>query len=134
MFNRALVLDPHVSIVTDTLLSGFGVPSHLFYDCFPRFLGSYARERQWLSLEEAIRKCTSLPASQLKLRDRGTLAEGAFADLVVFDPASIGSRSTPRNPKQYPQGIRAVYLNGKPIVDDSGYHPELRPGHLLRRG
>jgi len=134
MFNRALLLDPHVSIVTDTLLSGFGVPSHLFYDCFPRFLGSYARERKWLSLEEAIRKCTSLPASQLKLRDRGVLKEGSFADLVVFDPATIGSRSTPRNPKRHPQGIRAVYLNGKPILDDAGYHPELRPGHLLRRG
>jgi N-acyl-D-amino-acid deacylase len=127
-------LDPHVSIVTDTILLGFGMPSHLFYDCYPRFLGRYARDRKLLSLPEAIRKCTSLPAAQLRIRDRGTVKQGLFADLVVFDPATIGSRSTPLEPAQFPDGIRWVLINGKPVVEPERVNLDAKAGRLLRKG
>lgn len=128
------LLDPNTSIVTDTILLGFGMPSHLFYDCFPKFLGSYSRDMGAISLPEAIRKCTSLPARQLGLRNRGEVKEGYWADLVVFDPKTIASRSTPQNPAHYPDGIRYVLVNGKVVVDPAGYHPEPRAGKMIRRG
>jgi N-acyl-D-amino-acid deacylase len=131
---EASLLDPNTSIVTDTILLGFGLPSHLFYDCYPKFLGRYARDRKLLPMAEAIRKCTSLPAEQLRLRDRGRVREGFFADLVVFDPARIASRSTPAEPARFPVGIHTVLVNGHAVVDPDGFHPAPAPGRLLRRG
>jgi N-acyl-D-amino-acid deacylase len=128
------LLDRNVSIVTDTILLGFGLPSHLFYDCYPKFLGQYSREWGMLPMAEAIRKCTSLPAKQLQLRNRGEVKEGYWADLVVFDPLTIGSRSTPQDPKHYPAGVHYVLVNGRVVKDPDGYHPEPRAGRLIRRG
>lgn len=78
------LLSANSSIVTDTILLGFGLPSNLFYDCFPRFISQYARDRKLLSVSEAIRKCTSLPAKQLKLPQRGEIREGFHADLSTL--------------------------------------------------
>jgi N-acyl-D-amino-acid deacylase len=79
---------------------------------FPRVLGRYVRERKALSLEEAIHKMTALPASRIRLQDRGRLATGLAADVVVFDPAHVEDRATFEQPFQYPVGIAAVVVNG----------------------
>ncbi len=131
---KGAMQDPNISIATDTILLGFGLPSHLFYDCYPKFLGRYARDRGLLTMAEAIRRCTSLPAEQLRLRDRGRIRVGGFADLVLFEPGRIASRSTPNKPAAFPVGVHSVFVNGRPVVDPEGFHPEPRPGRLIRRG
>jgi N-acyl-D-amino-acid deacylase len=103
------------------------------YGTFPRVLGHYVRERKLFSLEEAVRKMTSLPARRLGLADRGRIAEGVFADIVIFDPATIADRGTFTSPHQYPTGISLVLVNGVPVVDGHTI-TAARPGRVLRRG
>lgn len=98
---------------------------------FPRVLARYVRERRALSLEQAIRKMTSLPASRVGLRDRGWIAPGLAADVVVFDPATIEDRATFADPFRYPAGIKAVLVNGSvTLLDDS--RGDRREGRALR--
>jgi dihydroorotase/N-acyl-D-amino-acid deacylase len=96
-----------------------------------RILGKYVREERLLSLEEAIRKMTSLPAQRMRLWDRGIVRPGAFADLVVFDPATIRDRATFENPRLYADGVRYVAVNGQLVVD-GGQLTAARPGRGLR--
>ena len=110
-----------------------GLPHPRHYSTFPRILGRFVREEQVLSLEEAIRKMTGLPAEKLRWTDRGLLKEGYRADLVVFDPDTIIDRATFQAPHQYPLGIRHVIVNGKPVVYN-GSHTQARPGSVLGRG
>src|SRR5690606_366037 len=100
---------------------------------FPRVLGYYVRERGVVPLEEMVRKITSLPADRLGLSDRGRVVEGAAADLVVFDPATVADRATFQEPHQYPDGIPWVFVNGVAMVED-GRYTDARPGRVLRRG
>jgi N-acyl-D-amino-acid deacylase len=97
---------------------------------FPRVLGRFVREQQWLTLPEAIRKMTALPASRLGLADRGRIAVGARADLVLFDPATILDRSTFEAPRELSQGVRMVWVNGEPVWRD-GRATAARPGRTL---
>ena len=97
---------------------------------FPRVLGVYVRERGWLTLPEAIRKMTSLPAQRLGWQDRGTIREGAFADLVLFDPDTVIDRSTFAEPTQTPVGIEKVFVNGVAVWSDGKATGE-RPGRVL---
>ena len=87
---------------------------------FPRVLARYVRERKALTLPQAIMKMSSLPASRIKLKDRGRLTTGAFADVVVFDPATVEDKATFAEPFQYPVGIKAVVVNGKVALLDGG--------------
>ncbi len=96
----------------------------------PRILGHYVREEKLLSLEEAIRKMTSLPASRMRLADRGIVRPGMAADLVVFDPGRVGERSTYADPSHYSQGIPYVAVNGQLVVDQ-GVLTTARPGRPL---
>jgi N-acyl-D-amino-acid deacylase len=96
----------------------------------PRILGKYVREEKLLSLEEAIRKMTSLPASRMRFADRGIVRPGMAADLVVFDPASVKERATYEDPLHYSEGIPFVLVNGRLVVDD-GRVTAARPGHIL---
>ena len=96
-----------------------------------RVLGKYVREERLLSLEEAIRKMTSLPAQRMRLWDRGIVRPGAFADLAVFDPATIHDRATFESPRQYAEGVRYVAVNGQLVVD-GGQLTAARPGRGLR--
>ncbi|MBP7586634.1 MAG: D-aminoacylase [Thermoanaerobaculia bacterium] len=97
----------------------------------PRILGHYVREKKLLSLEEAVRKMTSLPASRAGLQARGILRPGMKADLVVFDPETIGTRATYTDPNHYADGIPYVAVNGQLVVD-GGKITDARPGVVLR--
>jgi len=110
---------------------GEGVPHPRSYGTFPRILGEYVRERKILTLEDAVRKMTSLPAQRTGLLPRGVIRPGAFADLVIFDPERIIDRATFLEPHQYPEGIETVILNGKVVFQD-GKLTDNRPGRVLR--
>ncbi len=112
---------------------GLGKPHPRAFGTFPRVLGRYVRERRVVALEDAVRKMTSLPARRLGLRDRGVIAEGAWADLVVFDPAGIADTATYEEPCRAPVGIAHVLVNGTPVVAE-GRLLDSRPGRVLRRG
>ena len=108
-----------------------GAPHPRCYGTFARFLGHYVRDEGLLPLPEAVRKCTSLPASRLRLGDRGLIGEGFRADLVVFDPATIAERSEYGRPHAYPEGIETVIVNGQIAISD-GQTTSARPGTVLR--
>ncbi len=109
-----------------------GHPHPRNFGTFPRILGVYVREKHLLTLEDAVRKMTSLNASKLGLRDRGILRLGAFADVTVFDPDRVIDRSTFEEPFRYGEGIESVVVNGR-LVLDHGKPTGDRPGRALRR-
>jgi dihydroorotase/N-acyl-D-amino-acid deacylase len=109
-----------------------GKPHPRTYGSTARMLGSFVRERGTLPLETAVAKLTSVAAGRLGLRDRGVLREGAFADIVVFDPATVADVATYDDPARYPIGIEQVIVNGWVAVDGGAETGE-RPGRLLRR-
>lgn len=110
-----------------------GKPHPRLYGTFPRVLGRYVRELGLLGLEEAVRKMTSLPARKHRLAERGELRPGWFADLVVFDPATVADSATYQEPRQHPLGIRHVIVNGRVVVDE-GVHTGASAGRVLRGG
>jgi N-acyl-D-amino-acid deacylase len=95
-------------------------------------LGHYVRERGALTLPDAVRKMTSLAAAHVGLPGRGTIAPGFFADLVLFDPATIADRSTPEQPQTQSVGVRTVWVNGT-VVFDGGAITGRHPGRAIRR-
>jgi N-acyl-D-amino-acid deacylase len=101
------------------------------YGNFARVLGKYVREEQVLTLEQAVHKLTHLPASNLKLRDRGLLATGFYADVVIFDPLTVTDHATFAEPHQYATGVRDVLVNGVPVLRD-GEHTGALPGQVVR--
>ncbi len=101
------------------------------YGAFARILGTYVRDERILPLEEAIRRLTSLPAENLRLDGRGRLLAGAFADVVVFDPAKIRDHATAEDPHRYSTGVSHVLVNGTPVIS-GGEHTGATPGRLVR--
>ncbi len=101
------------------------------YGTFPRILGKYVREEGVMPLEEAVRKMSSAVATRLSIPDRGVLREGMYADVVVFDPATIADRATFEQPHQLSVGMRHVLVNGVPVVRD-GQHTGAKPGRVVR--
>jgi N-acyl-D-amino-acid deacylase len=101
------------------------------YGNFARLLGRYVRDEQIIPLEEAIRKLTSQSASNLGIEDRGILRAGHFADLVVFDPATIEDHATFDDPHRYSTGVRDVFVNGVQVLRD-GEHTGAAPGRVIR--
>jgi N-acyl-D-amino-acid deacylase len=120
-------------IGSDGRLSHFGEasPHPRGYGTFPRVLGRYVRELGVISLEEAVRRMTSAPADRLGFAGRGRIAEGAIADVTVFDPATVIDRATFEQPHQYPVGIPHVFVGGVAVVRD-GEVSGMRPGQILR--
>lgn len=110
-----------------------GKPHPRSYGTFPRVLGHYVRDERVLGLPEAVRKMTGLPALRMGLKDRGRLAIGFKADVVVFDPSTVAEAATWVEPHRYPVGIEWVIVNGEPVVAD-GRHTGARPGRVLRWG
>lgn len=101
------------------------------YGNFARLLGKYVRDEKVIPLEEAIRKLTSQPASNLKIKKRGSLAPGFYADVVVFDPASIQDHATFEKPHQYSTGVEHVFVNGTQVLE-GGNHTGAKPGRVVR--
>ena len=118
---------------TDTILSPVGRPSHVFYDCFPRFLQIFVQEKKLLSLEEAVRKSSALPAKVFGIEKRGTLEKGGFADLVVFEPERLGTRANFYEPRIHPEGVDHVFINGEAVVKDGTFQKGGLPGTMLRK-
>jgi N-acyl-D-amino-acid deacylase len=125
----ALLAWPWSSVCTDGELDGAHPRG---YGSFTRLLGRYVRERGALGLEEAVRHATSLGAENAGIRDRGRLEVGGYADLVLFDPASVIDRATPEDPHALSEGIRGVWVNGRQVFDGTRATGE-RPGQVLRR-
>ena len=131
---RRIMACPHVAIASDGWGPSrrMGVPHPRCYGTFPRALGHYCRELRLFPMEEAVRKMTWLPASRLGLKDRGVLREGAWADIVVFDPDTIADKATFEDPAQYPAGIDYVLVNGT-LTIDHGEHTGQYPGRFIPR-
>lgn len=120
---------PNANICSDGTLDG-GHPRG--FGTFPRVLRMYVREQKVLTLEEAVRKMTSLAAQHMGFRDRGEIRVGAAADLVLFDPQTVADRATYEKPHELSVGIARVWVNGMTVFEDgkaSGAHP----GRVLRR-
>jgi len=100
------------------------------YGCFARVLGKYVRDEKVITLPQAIRKLSGLPATNLGLDHRGSLKEGMFADVVVFDPATIADRATFDKPHQYAVGMKHVFVNGVQVIKE-GEHTDAKPGRAL---
>ena len=108
-----------------------GKPHPRAYGSFPRILAKYVRQDKLLSLEDAVRKMTSLPAQRVGLKERGILKPGFYADVVIFDPASVTDKATFENPHQYSEGVSLVLVNGTPVWEDGKFTGNL-PGKILR--
>jgi N-acyl-D-amino-acid deacylase len=100
------------------------------YGTFARVLGRYARDEHVITLEDGIRRLSSLPAHNLKLKERGELKPGYFADIVVFDAGKIGDRATFEQPQQYATGMVDVFVNGVQVLKD-GEHTGAKPGRFV---
>jgi len=108
------------------------VPHPRGYGTNARVLGRYVREKQVISLEEAIRRMTSLPAAKFQLKDRGLLKEGLAADIVIFDPETVMDASTYEQPHQFSRGFQYVLVNGQ-VTIDNGVHIGTRAGMAIRK-
>jgi N-acyl-D-amino-acid deacylase len=124
---------PFTMVASDGEIPAFGqgAPHPRSYGTFARVLAVYVREKRLLTLEDAIRKMTSLPAARLGLADRGLLRPGMKADLVVLDPATVRDRATYEKPHQYAEGVSLVLVNGEPVLDGDRM-TGARPGRVLR--
>jgi N-acyl-D-amino-acid deacylase len=130
---RTVMAHPTTMIGSDGVPAAGSKPHPRLYGCFPRVLGHYTRDERVLDLPTAIHRMTGMPATKFQLADRGAIREGAFADLVVFDPARIRDTATYEDPRRFPDGIRAVFVNGVAVARD-GAHTGARPGRAVRRG
>jgi dihydroorotase/N-acyl-D-amino-acid deacylase len=134
---REVMRKPWVAIASDGSainINEDGVPHPRSFSTNPRVLGHYVRDEKVLTLEDAVRKMTSLPAQILGLRDRGQIREGFAADLVIFNPATVRETTTFEKTKSYPEGIPYTIVNGV-VVIDGGTHTGARPGKpLMGRG
>ncbi len=132
---RTVLAHPHVSVASDGLTlraSGTGRPHPRAFGTFARVLGRYVRDWRVLTLEDAVRKMTSLPASRAGLADRGEVREGLAADLAVLDPGAVVDVSTFEDPWRLSTGVRHVVVNGTPVLRDATPTGD-RPGRVLRR-
>ncbi len=129
---RTVMRHPSTMIGSDGIPAKGANPHPRLYGTFPRVLGKYARDEGVLTLADAVHRMTGMPAAKFGLTDRGVIEAGAFADLVIFDPRTIGDRGTYQDPRQYPIGIPHVFVNGTAVVRD-GVHTGARPGRVVRR-
>ena len=129
---RRIMTYPFTMISSDGSIGvpGAGHPHPRNYGAFARVLGRYVREEHVLSLEEAVRKMTSLPAARLRQAERGSIVAGAFADLAIFDAATVRDRATYEDPHQFSVGVWHVFVNGVPVIRDGSLTGE-KPGRVL---
>jgi len=132
---RTVISHPYVAIGSDGSVGKFGVgkPHPRRYGTFPRVIARYVREEKVLTLPEAIRKMSSLPARKLKLWDRGIIRPGFKADITVFNYYTIEDTATYENPHSYPRGVAYVIVNGRVVVEEGKLVGSVRAGRVLRR-
>jgi N-acyl-D-aspartate/D-glutamate deacylase len=132
---RLIMRQPFVATASDgsSLVPGPTVPHPRSYGCFPRKIGRFAIQDGLISVEQAIRSASGLPADILQLRDRGYLKPGYYADVVVFDPRTYRDRATFDKPHQYADGVRYLFVNGKAVIDE-GKVTGVLAGKPLRKG
>jgi N-acyl-D-amino-acid deacylase len=130
---RLVMQRPWVATASDgsSRVPGDDKPHPRSYGCFPRKIGRFAIEEKTISVEHAIRSCSGLPADILRLKDRGYLRDGYFADVVVFDPKTFRDKATYDEPHQYSTGVRYLFVNGKLAIDDGKVLPGMA-GKALR--
>ena len=131
---KRIMAHPQTMIASDGRLNRLGdaVPHPRAYGTFPRVLGKYVREDKVLTLEQAVRKMTAMPAERLGLSDRGCLREGCAADVTIFSAQQVKDVGTYQDPHHYPEGIPWVIVNGVPVMEN-GTFTAARPGKVLRR-
>ncbi len=135
---RRMLKLPYVSICSDAAAYAAEPPfieegiHPRAYGSFARFLGEYVRDKKLMSLEEGVRRMTSMPAANLKLKKRGQLAPGFYADIVVFDKTKINDKATFENPHQYAEGMVHVFVNGTQVLRN-GVHTGAKPGRAVRK-
>jgi N-acyl-D-aspartate/D-glutamate deacylase len=131
---RVYMAQPWVATASDGGVQSPGdtVPHPRSYGTFPRKIGRYAIDDGVVKMETAIRSSSGLPADILRLKDRGYLKPGQYADVVVFDPKSYRDTATFEKPHQYASGVKWVFVNGKPAVDNGTHKPEVLAGKALR--
>lgn len=132
---RRIMAHPQTMIASDGRLTrlGDGVPHPRNYGTFPRVLGKYVRDDSVLTLEQAVRKMTAMPAARLSLGDRGCLRAGCAADVTIFDARTVRDVGTFADPHHYPEGIPFVVVNGRVVIDNGALSAE-RPGRVLTHG
>lgn len=130
-----VISHPLVAIGSDGYIRKFGKgkPHPRSYGTFPRVIAKFVREKKVVALTEAIRKMTLLPATKLKIWDRGLIRPGFKADLVIFDYFTINDTATFNNPHSFPTGIKWVIVNGKIVVENGKISQDQRPGYVLRK-
>lgn len=130
---RTFLSHPNTMIASDSSIRNFqsGVPHPRGYGNNARALARYVREQHLLTVEDAVRRMTSLPATVFRIKERGQILEGFAADIVVFDPEEVVDNATFAEPHQYATGFRYVLVNGEPVVENDT-HNGARPGQILR--
>jgi N-acyl-D-amino-acid deacylase len=128
---RTVMAHPTTMIGSDGIPTAAGKPHPRLYGTFARVLGHYARDERVLTPAEAVHRMTGMPAAKFGLGGRGVIRAGAYADLVLFDPATIDDVATYTEPRRQPVGVRAVFVNGTAVMRDGG-HTGARPGRALR--
>jgi N-acyl-D-amino-acid deacylase len=127
------VSDPNCSIMTDIVGVDHPNPSPVSYGAFTKVLGQFARDKGYMTQEEAVRKMTSLPANQMQLKDRGIIRKGAFADITVFNPKTVKNCASFKDPHRFSEGIDYVLINGKPVLDKGAYDAGALAGVVIKR-
>jgi N-acyl-D-amino-acid deacylase len=131
---RQILQHPRAAIETDAFSLGRGRPHPALYGSFPKVLGQYVREERLMTLEEAVRRMTSLSADRFGLKDRGLLREGYSADITVFDPDAVWDNASYLEPESPPSGIDYVLVNGHVVVERGEPDVSVLAGHVLRAG
>jgi len=129
---RKIISHPRASICTDAIITGRGLPHPAAYGSFPKVLGYFSRDLGLFTMEEAVRKMTSMSLQRFGIRDRGLIREGYFADITIFDEATVGEKGTYFDPAHLPEGIKYVITNGTPVLQDGVYNSKLC-GRVLRK-
>ena len=126
-----ILANPDILVGSDGLTIN-GHPHPRLYGTYPKILGEAVREKEILSLETALDKMTRLPANKFGFDDRGTIAEGKYADIVVFDPDVIEAKATYERPSQLAKGVNLLLINGEPVYKDGKYLDDNKPGKFIR--
>jgi len=129
---RKIVSHPRASINMDAIITGRGFPHVAGYGAFPKVLGYFCRDLGLFTMEEAVRKMTSLSLQRFGIRDRGLIREGCFADITIFDETTVGERGTYFDSAHFAEGIKYVIINGTPVLQDGVYNGKLC-GRVLRK-